>query len=154
MPTMLVLLALFVSLALLPTGPRAERAEPARIDVTISGWGCDALQYTVPAGAAPELRVRNLADESMVFAVTDFDQVVRVAPNEQVTMSLQSYVWGTFNYLCMTEAAHDAVMGPPVPNQFICGLDAYALRPRALSEGKLIIEQHDRLHELGAGRAQ
>jgi len=153
MPTTLLLLATVIAFTWVTTGDAVrEPAAPQSVDVSIDWWGCDATQYTVPANAAPELQVRNASEEPMVFAVTDFDQLVRVAPGEIVTMPLQSFVWGTFNYLCMTEAAHDAVMGPVVPNQFLCGLDAFALRPRALSEGKLIIEQHDRLREIGAAR--
>ena len=89
----------------------------------------------------------------MVFAVTEFDQLVRVPPGEQVTMPLHAFVWGTFSFLCMTEAAHDAVIGPSTAGQYVCGLDAFTLRPRALSEGSLVIEPHERLRELGASQA-
>jgi hypothetical protein len=150
---LLILAALLVSLHATTVGWAQDVLAPVPVEVAITEWGCDSPQYTLPTGSAPEVLVRNLGDESMVFAVIDFDQLVRVAPGQQVTMPLQSFVWGTFNYLCMTEAAHDAVMGPIVPNQFNCGLDGFALRPRALSEGKLIIEPHGRLQEIEAGRA-
>ena len=154
MPTKLLLVATIFALTVTSVAGRGqELITSGPVDVVVSEWGCDALQYTVPSGHPPELRVRNRADESMVFAVTEFDQLVRVRPGEQVMMPLHAFVWGTFSFLCMTEAAHDSVMGPVIVGQYTCGLDAFALRPRALSEGRLVIEPHARLQELGSSLA-
>jgi Cupredoxin-like domain len=146
MPTSLLLMVTLISamVALLSSGARTL-IDQTPVEVTLTSWGCDAIQYTIPANHPPELLVRNQSSEPMVFAVTDFDQLVSVGPGEQATMPLQAFVWGRFSFLCMTEAAHDSVMGTRSTNPYYCGLDAFTLRPQALTEGKLVIEPHSRL---------
>ena len=71
MPTPFLLAVVLMSLSM--TAVISGDQKPmtsAPVDVSISEWGCDAQQYTIPAGSAPELRVQNRADETMVFAVT------------------------------------------------------------------------------------
>jgi hypothetical protein len=148
MPTTLLALVIAISaVAVSIVGVESPRQPSgvAAVEVTVSNWGCDSIRYVVPAESPPELLVRNHADESMVFAVTDFDQMIRVQPGQQMTMPLQAYVWGTFNFVCMTESAHDAATGMPAGSQYLCGLDAFVLRRHALTDGSLIIEPHGRL---------
>src|SRR4051812_26691499 len=146
MPTRLFMIVIVISATMaLVAGRFNQPSVPNTVEVTLTNWGCDATQYVILSESAPELLVSNQADTEMVFAVTDFDQLVRVAPGEHVTMPLQAFVWGTFNTVCMTAAAHDEATGNRGPNPYFCGLDAFALRPRALTTGTLVIEPHSRL---------
>lgn len=149
MPMLLTFVALLISVMVTPVILNVrDTADRSLGEVILRPDGCDARRYTIAAGDRPELYVRNEAREPMVFAVTEFDQLVVVEPGEQVLMPVQAFVWGSFSYLCMTEAAHDAAMGGRSKSQFICGLDAFVLRPQALSEGELVIEPHSRMQFL------
>jgi hypothetical protein len=115
-----------------------------RVDLVISPAGCDKQQLTLAPDRKPELLVRNTATEPMVVSLPNWNNSITLAPGEMGTLALEPYVWGDVEYYCLTEANHTAAGGGPMAAGFICGIDAYDIRPRSLSSGLLSVQQHNR----------
>lgn len=121
----------------------AACAGPPAADVVLTERGCDRGELALPADRPPQLLVRNEAAEPMVITLPDISNFAVVEPGQRAALELQPYAWGTFQFFCLTERDHTAV-GGAMSGPFVCGIDAYTLRPVALSSGTLTIAQHDR----------
>jgi hypothetical protein len=103
--------------------------------------GCTPDRILVPAGQQTTLSVLNRSSEAMVFTVPDLENAVTVAPGRRARLSLttsSAYVWGDYDFFCLSEKAHAALDGPKGSFAFVCSIDSYALRPHALSSGTLV----------------
>ena len=120
-------------------------------DLVISAQGCDKLSLTLPSNQLPQIVVKNTASEPMVVSLPNWNNVVTVAPGERGILALEPYAWGDIDFYCLTERNHTLASGGPMPAGLVCGLDPYAIRPRALNSGILRVEKHDRLRAATGG---
>lgn len=138
---MMLFRALLVGALLL--GGCGAPAGPAP-DLVISAQGCDRAELTLTPDRAPQLLVENRAAEPMVVSLPDWNNSLTLAPGQRGSLELQPYAWGSVGYYCITEQNHTAAGGAMAAG-FVCGLDAYSIRPLSLSQGVLRVEQHNRL---------
>jgi hypothetical protein len=68
-----------------------------------------------------------------------------VPPGEVIRFPVQPLVSGTFDYFCMTESEHVALVG--TANPFLCSLNSFDLSSQAYSRGRLRVEPNERLNE-------
>jgi hypothetical protein len=121
---------------------------PASADIVITTTGCTPSRFILPAHREPRISLLNQADEPMVFTLPKMASSVLLDPDEQVNLDLPPYIMGEFDFFCLTRSTHVALGGATGGEIFVCGLDSATLQPHALTSGRFVIEQHNRLQQL------
>lgn len=128
------------------TGCSGAIAAP-QADILVNDSGCTQNSYTLTSDRSPQLLVSNRAADAMVVTIPDINNSVTVPPGEQANLELHPYIWGDYQFFCLTDSDHTAV-GGAMNSAFVCGIDAYTIKPYARSSGSLTIERHDRVEQL------
>jgi hypothetical protein len=138
--SLMLLVTLLAALPLLA----ACGAAKATADITITESGCTAPSFLLPADREPVITVENRSAERMVFTLPTMNRWVALGENEQAEFELPRYIMGSFDFFCLTEAAHTTAAGG---NPFLCVMEPAELAPVARSRGMFEISQHNRLQE-------
>lgn len=138
-----LLLLLFISSALTACATTQPPGTPPA-DITITERGCTAEAFLLPADREPTITVVNQSAERMVFTLPTMNRWVALGTDERVDFELPRYIMGSFDFFCLTEAAHTAKAGG---NPFLCVMEPAELAPVARSRGIFEIAWHNRLQE-------
>jgi Cupredoxin-like domain len=137
-------LALCVLVLLMISCTTTDTAAPSA-DITITEQGCTTASFALPASREPHVSIINQSNQPMVFSIPTMNRWEVLAPQQQATFELPRYIMGSFDFFCLTEAAHTSVGGG---NPYLCLLDPKYLKPVALSAGLFEIQPHNRIQEV------